>query len=120
MIAEGLVPYLTETDARRLLTGVVDAFPTGELEFDTVSVSAWRTSTWDPLARRYNARFRCGFDDPASLAQWHPRLEYLDEAPMNDSPVLMAKAPAGIRRLYRAMNLLPGFTRSSRIVRFRF
>lgn len=39
---------------------------------------------------------------------------------MNDSPVLMAKAPASIRRMYRLMNLLPGFTRSSRIVRFRF
>ena len=39
---------------------------------------------------------------------------------MNDSPVLMAKAPATIRRVYRLMNLLPGFKRSSRILRFRF
>jgi len=38
---------------------------------------------------------------------------------MNDSPVLM-EAPANIRRMYRLMNLLPGFKRSSRIVRFRF
>jgi len=97
MIAEGLVPYLTETDARRLLTGVVDAFPAGQLEFDTVSVSAWRTSRWDPLGRKYNAQFRSGFDDPAAIAGWHPRLEYVDEAPMNDSPELMAKAPAAIR-----------------------
>lgn len=56
----------------------------------------------------------------AALAGWHPRLEYAGEAPMNDSPELMAKAPANIRRMYRVMNLLPGFTRSSRIVRFRF
>ena len=120
VIAEGLVPYLTETDARRLLTSVVDAFPTGQIQLDTVSVSAWRFSSWDPLGRRYNAQFHCGFDDPATLADWHPRLEYVDEAPMNDSPVLLAKAPATIRRVYRLMNLLPGFTRSSRIVRFRF
>jgi len=120
MIAEGLVPYLTEAELRRLLTGVVDAFPTGQLLFDTVSVSAWRTSKWDPIGRRYGALFQCGFDDPAALAGWHPRLEYVDEAPMNDSPVLMAKAPANIRLVYRLMNLLPGFTRSSRIVRFRF
>jgi O-methyltransferase len=39
---------------------------------------------------------------------------------MNDSPVLTAKAPASIRRMYRLMNLLPGFKRSSRILRFRF
>ena len=120
VIAEGLVPYLTETDARRLLTSVVDAFPTGQIQLDTVSVSAWRFSRWDPLGRRYNAQFHCGFDDPAALAYWHPRLEYVDEAPMNDSPVLLAKAPATTRRVYRLMNLLPGFRRSSRIVRFRF
>ena len=62
----------------------------------------------------------CGFDEPATLAEWHQRLEYVDEAPMNDSPVLLAKAPTAIRRVYRLMNLLPGFRRSSRIVRFRF
>lgn len=120
MIAEGLVPYLSEADARRVITSVVDAFPTGELCFDTVSASAWRTSKWDPLGRKYNAEFHCGFDDPSALADWHPMLEYAGEAPMNDSPTLMAKAPASIRRMYRIMNLLSGFRRSSRIVRFRF
>ncbi|GAA1565347.1 MULTISPECIES: class I SAM-dependent methyltransferase [Kribbella] len=120
MIAEGLVPYLTEAQVWQLLTTVVDAFPSGQTAFDTVSVSAWRMSKWDPVARRYNARFECGFDDPAALADWHPRLEYVDEAPMNDAPELLAKAPTGVRRLYRVMNLLPGFRHSSRIVRFRF
>jgi len=120
MVAEGLVPYLTEADARRLLTGIVDAFPAGQMLFDTVSVSAWHASKWDPLGRKYNARFRCGFDDPAALADWHPRLAYVDEAPMNDSPLLSARAPAGVRTLFRLMNLLPGFKRSSRILRFRF
>ena len=120
MIAEGLVPYLTETDVRRLLTSVVDAFPVGQIQIDTVSVWAWRTSRWDPMLRRYDTRFHCGFDDPAALADWHPRLEYLDEAPMNDSPVLMAKAPANIRRMFGLLNLLPGMKRSTRIVRFRF
>ena len=120
MIAEGLVPYLTETDVRRLLTSVVDAYPAGQVQLDTVSVWAWHTSKWDPTLRRYGTRFHCGFDDPAALADWHPRLAYVDEAPMNDSPVLMAKAPAHVRRLYRLLNLLPGMKRSTRIVRFRF
>ncbi|HWO67578.1 MAG TPA: class I SAM-dependent methyltransferase [Umezawaea sp.] len=120
MIAEGLVPYLTETDFRRLLTGVVDAFPSGQAQFDTVSVWASRTSGWDPTLRRYGTRFHCGFDDPAKIAEWHPRLDYVDEAPMNDSPLLMAKAPANVRRAYRLLNLVPGLRRSTRIVRFRF
>lgn len=120
MIAEGLIPYLTAPEARRLLTSIVDAFPTGQLQLDTVAVAAWRFSRWDPVGRRYNAQFRCGFDDPAALADWHPRLTYVGEAPMNDSPVMLAKAPVTTRRLYRLMNLLPGFTQSSRIVRFRF
>jgi methyltransferase (TIGR00027 family) len=120
VIAEGLVPYLTEAEARRLLAAIVDVFPKGQILFDTVSVSAWRTSKWDPLGRRYNAQFHSGFDDPAALADWHRRLQYVDEAPMNDSPVLMARAPATIRGMFRLMNLLPGFKRSSRILRFRF
>jgi len=120
MIAEGLVPYLTENDLRRLITSVVDAFPTGHIQFDTVSVGAWRTSKWNPTLRKYRTQFHCGFTDPAALADCHPRLEYVDEAPMNNAPVLMAKAPAKVRRLYRLLNLLPGFTRSTRIVRFRF
>ena len=39
---------------------------------------------------------------------------------MNNAPVLMTKAPASVRRIYRLLNLLPGMTRSTRIVRFRF
>lgn len=120
VIAEGLVPYLTEAEARRLVAAIVDAYPSGQVQLDTVSVWAWRTSGWDPTLRRYGTRFRCGFDDPAGLAGWHPRLDYVDEAPMNDSPVLMAKAPPGVRRVYRLLNLVPGMKRSSRIVRFRF
>ncbi|HEY0692038.1 MAG TPA: class I SAM-dependent methyltransferase [Kribbella sp.] len=120
MIAEGLVPYLTEADVRRLLTSVVDAFPVGQIQLDTVPVWAWRTSKWDPTLRKYHAQFHCGFNDPAALAGWHPRLEYVDEVPMYDSPILMAKAPANVRRMYRLMNLLPGMKRSTRIARFRF
>jgi O-methyltransferase involved in polyketide biosynthesis len=120
MIAEGLVPYLTETDVRRLLTSVAGAFPTGQIQFDTVPVWSWRTSKWNPLLRKYDAQFHCGFNHPAALADWHPRLEYAGQAPMNDSPVLMAKAPANVRRMFRLMNLLPGMKRSTIIVRFRF
>ncbi|NUR86641.1 MAG: class I SAM-dependent methyltransferase [Nonomuraea sp.] len=119
MIAEGLVPYLSAVELRRLLTAVIDASPAGQLQFDTVSVWAWRTSRWDPTLRKYGTQFHCGFDDPAALAGWHPRLEFVDEAPMNDSPVLLAKAPPNVRRLYRLLNLLPGMRHSTRIVRFR-
>ena len=92
--------------------------------YTLIGSSVTELSWLDPVPRGrpvlYNARFRCGFDDPSALAAWHPRLEYVDEAPMNDAPVLLLKAPPNVRRLYRVMNLLPGFRRSSRIVRFRF
>ncbi|ASF13352.1 putative methyltransferase [Nocardia brasiliensis NBRC 14402] len=120
LIAEGLVPYLTEAELRELLGAVVAAFPTGGIQFDTVAVWAWRTSRWHPVLRKYGTQFHCGFDDPAAIADWQPRLEFVDEAPMNDAPVLMAKAPKDIRRLYRLLNRLPGMRRSTRIVRFRF
>ncbi|MET7280965.1 class I SAM-dependent methyltransferase [Kribbella sp. NPDC005582] len=120
VIAEGLVPYLTEADLHRLLTTVVDTFPTGQIQFDTVAVWAWRTSKWNPTLRKYGTQFHSGFDDPATIANWHPRLNYIDEAPMNDSPLLTTKAPANVRRIYRLLNLLPGMKHSTRIVRFQF
>jgi O-methyltransferase involved in polyketide biosynthesis len=120
LIAEGLLPYLTETDVRGLLISVVDAFPTGQLQFDTVRVWAWRSSKWDPSLRKYDAQFHWGVNDLAALADWHPRLEYVEEALMNESPLLTAKAPANVRRFYRLLNLVPGFKRSSTLVRFRF
>jgi O-methyltransferase len=84
-------------------------------------VPSWSLSTRArPTDRPRRARHHCGFNDPATLADWHPRLEYVEEAPMYDSPVLMAKAPANIRRMYRLINLLPGMKRSTVIVRFRF
>ena len=39
---------------------------------------------------------------------------------MNDSPLLLTKPPANVRRMYRQLNLIPGFKRSTIIVRFRF
>jgi O-methyltransferase involved in polyketide biosynthesis len=120
MIAEGLVPYLTEAEVRRLVTGVVDAFPAGQIQLDTVPVWAWRSSRWDPSLRRYGTRFRGGFDEPARIADWHPRLRYVGAAPVSDSPVLTAKAPAGVRRAYRLLSLLPGVKNSIAVVRFSF
>jgi O-methyltransferase involved in polyketide biosynthesis len=120
MVAEGLIPYLTEPEVKRLLTSVVDAFPAGQIQIDTASVFAFRSSKWNPMLRKYDAQFHSGFDDPAAMADWHPRLEYVDEAPMNDAPLLMAKAPPNVRRLYRVLNAIPGMKRSTRLVRFRF
>ena len=118
MIAEGLVPYLTVDEVRRLLTDLVAAFPLGQFQFETCPTWIQRTSAWDPTLRKYGTRFNFACNDPAGLADWHPRLRYLGETPMNDSP-LISRAPASIRLLYAIMNAL-GMRKSMRIVRYAF
>ncbi|MFC7620392.1 class I SAM-dependent methyltransferase [Microlunatus sp. GCM10028923] len=118
MIAEGLVPYLTVAEVRRLLTDLIEAFPLGQFQFETCPVWVQRSSGWDPTLRKYGTRFNFSCNDPAALADWHPRLRYLGEAPMNDSP-LIARAPANIRLLYAIMNRL-GMRHTMRIVRYGF
>lgn len=117
-IAEGLIPYLSQAEVLRLLTDLMEAFPLGQFQFETCPVFIQRSSAWDPTLRKYGTRFNFGCDDPAALADWHPRLTYLGEAPMNDSP-LIARAPASIRVLYAILNRL-GMRHSMRIVRYGF
>lgn len=118
MIAEGLLPYLEAADVERVVTSIVDGFPSGQLQCDLVPPWVSRTSKYDPNLRKYGVTFKSGFK-PRVLADWHPRLEYLDEAPILNSPDL-ARLPASVRFTYWLMNVTPGLRTSYRVERYRF
>ena len=67
---------------------------------------------WEPLGAGTTPS-SMGFDDPAALAEWHQRLEYVDEAPMNDSRCF-GEGPFDHPPMYRLMNTMPASRRSSR------
>ncbi|WAS96688.1 class I SAM-dependent methyltransferase [Nannocystis punicea] len=67
VIAEGLLPYLSEAEARTLLRRVTDRFPAGEVMFDGVA----------PWVARVVKLFVWGLADPHLIERWNPRLRFL-------------------------------------------
>jgi methyltransferase (TIGR00027 family) len=71
IVAEGLLPYLAETEVRTLLTRLTDHFGHGELLFDTVA----------PWVVRLAKIEHWGLRDPARIHRWNPRLRLLATMP---------------------------------------
>lgn len=76
VVAEGLLMYLHEEEVRRLVQGLIDRFPGGEMHFDTLSALA-------PVLSKVFTRgiITWGIRDARRLAAWHPRLRFLEQAP---------------------------------------
>lgn len=108
VIAEGLLPFLTATDVRRLLQRLTDHFASGELVFDTVA----------PWLARMVRQFRWAPRNAREIERWNPRLACAELVPFT----------AGHRRipvrryrvLYRLMHAVPGLRSMARYHRFTF
>ncbi|WP_158889178.1 class I SAM-dependent methyltransferase [Amycolatopsis anabasis] len=108
VVAEGLLPYLTENEVRQLLQRLTDRFPTGELMFDGIP----------PWGAKVMKIFRWGIRDGHQLEQWNPRLRFLEKASIFSH---FAEIPArGIRAVYRLTNAIPACRNFSRMYRFGF
>ena len=86
VIAEGLLMYLSEDDVRQLLGRLLGRFSGGLLAFDAFSGVVVRIAKYAPGARIMGLRMRWGFDDPRQIEQWYPRLEFIAETLILDSP----------------------------------
>jgi O-methyltransferase involved in polyketide biosynthesis len=108
IIAEGLLPYLAESDVRGLLQRLTDHFNSGELIFD--GVAPWLTR----LARAA----RWGLRDGREIERWNPRLRCVEQLPFTTH---FAKIPARrYRALYRLGNGIPAWRNTFREYRFTF
>jgi O-methyltransferase involved in polyketide biosynthesis len=95
IIAEGLLPYLEDTEVHRLLAQLMGRFKPGELIFD--GIAAW-------LVRMLKA-FRWGIRDPGQIERQNPRLRCLEQVPFTTH---YAWIPVRrYRILYRVMNGIP-------------
>ncbi|KAK3361095.1 tetracenomycin polyketide synthesis O-methyltransferase tcmP [Lasiosphaeria ovina] len=74
VVMEGLLPYLTPADARRLVQRIADRFPTGQLVFDVPGSWFLRVQALNRPISRTGAVMRFAMDDPAELAAAHPAL----------------------------------------------
>lgn len=108
VIAEGLVPYLTETEARTLLRRLTDHFPSGELLFDGLVRWAIRISkplVWSPR-------------DGAEIESWDLGLTCAETVPITTH---YRRIPSrAYRAIYRFMAAFPALRNSSVDYRFTF
>lgn len=119
VIAEGLMMYLFEDDVRQLLGRLVERFSAGVLAFDAFSGLAARLAKHAPGARKMGINVRWGLDDPRLIERWYPRLEFLAETLILDSPGI-DKLPWVGRLALKAANGVPAFRRMHRLLRYRF
>jgi methyltransferase (TIGR00027 family) len=100
VVAEGLVMYLTERQARDLFQRLTDRFPGGEMLFDTLSPSAPR------LSKLFTKGIvKWGIRDTRQIEEWNPRLRFLERT---SALTGCEKIPSTARRLiYRLTYATP-------------
>jgi O-methyltransferase involved in polyketide biosynthesis len=108
VVAEGLLPYLTEGDIRGLLQRLTDHFGSGEVMFD--AAAPW-------LARLVKAS-RWGLRDGREIERWDPRLRCVEQVPFTTH---YAWIPVRrYRLLYRVGHAIPAWRNMFREYRFTF
>ncbi|MEV1170366.1 class I SAM-dependent methyltransferase [Nonomuraea sp. NPDC049784] len=108
IIAEGLLPYLTPSEVRRLLQRLTDHFTSGELIFDGLA----------PWVVRMAKLFHWSPRDGRDVERWNPRLTCADQVPLTAH---YRRIPVRLYRvIYRLMNAVPGLRNMSVEYRFTF
>ncbi|WP_214414145.1 class I SAM-dependent methyltransferase [Sphaerisporangium fuscum] len=108
IVAEGLLPYLSPGDARRLLRRLTDHFPSGELLFDGLApwvVRMVKIFRWSPRGGR-------------DVERWNPRLTCAGQVPFTTHH---RRIPVRrYRMLYRLLHAVPALRNMSVAYRFTF
>ncbi|AUX46822.1 GlcNAc transferase [Sorangium cellulosum] len=120
IVAEGLLPYLAEHDARQLLERLTSHFPRGQVAFDAYSRMGARLLSFHPSIKATGASVGgWGIDDPRALQRWVPRLELVTELISYDAASI-AKLPWAHRVIYHVARHVPAVMRMGRLLRYRF
>ncbi|XXV30675.1 class I SAM-dependent methyltransferase [Sorangium sp. So ce1389] len=120
IVAEGLLPYLAEHDARALVARLVDHLPGGQMAFDAYSRLGARLLRAHPSVRATGASLGSwGIDDPRELEAWSPRLQLVTELTSYE-PWALAKLTWVHRAAYAVARRIPAVMRLGRLLRYRF
>jgi methyltransferase (TIGR00027 family) len=100
IVAEGLLMYLTESEVRDLLARLIAQFDGGEVLFDTLS----------PISPTISKLFqggivKWGIRDAREMAQWNPRLHFLEQT--SSIAGYQRIAPTPQRLMFRLVNATP-------------
>jgi len=118
VVAEGLLIYLSEDEVRELLGRMLGHFSGGLMAFDALLPFAVRIAKHLPgLPKMWAVRW--GLDDPRLIEQWFPRLKFIAETIILDSPAI-SRLPSLTRMAVQAANRVPALRRTHRLLRYRF
>ncbi|HHJ1529195.1 TPA: class I SAM-dependent methyltransferase, partial [Pseudomonas aeruginosa] len=119
VLAEGLMPYLRESQVRRLVERLVDHLGSGELLFDGYGRLGIMLLRLYPPLRETGAQVHWSIDDPRELEQWHPALRFIEEVTDYD-PQDVAKLPQSSRLMLPIYNGFAFLRRMGRLIRYRW
>lgn len=79
VVAEGLFPYLSPSEAGGVIKGLLDYFGQGQLVFDTVGSLAVSHTKRANVLKPSGSRFQWGVDDAREVLGFHGKLRLRDE-----------------------------------------
>ncbi|GCE31940.1 hypothetical protein KDA_74240 [Dictyobacter alpinus] len=107
MVADGLLPFLTEDEIKQLFSRLTAHFPSGQLVFNGYSKLASRLIVAHPSIKALGITpANPGFDDPQEPEKWNPRLNLVGARSIIESPYV-ARTTWAYRTLCRLMDSLP-------------
>lgn len=121
IVADGLLPFLTEDEIKRLLRRLTAHFSSGQLAFNGYSKLASRLIASHPSIKAIGiVPASPGFDDPHEPEKWNPRIKLIEALSIIGSPYV-ARAPWAYRAACRLMYNLPALRKEGGwIFRYRF
>ncbi len=121
VVMEGLVSYLEEEDARKLLSRLAERFGDGELLFECINATVLSAGQKGQVeaVQRTGAVFRWALGDPKSLEEVSPRLGLLESIRFVEAPGV-EEFPLASRATMYLVSWVPWLRDSVRFLRFRF
>jgi O-methyltransferase involved in polyketide biosynthesis len=115
-VAEGLFPYFTEDEHRKIFAMLADNFPGQEMLFQTSAPSLIQEFARHSLLSKMNTNveMRWGLEDSAEVAGLNPKVEFVREFPLLEEAYDLAPEPIR-RKLSREMA-----RKAAKIVHVRF
>ncbi|WP_099023340.1 class I SAM-dependent methyltransferase [Mycolicibacterium palauense] len=118
-LAEGISMYLTAAEGAALLTGVVERFPSGELQIDFFNWLAIRSQKTQTLVRRSNSTLYWAVNSPQDILTKVPGIRLLDSVTFFDASTF-DRVSGPFRAAKRVVGLLPPLRKSLQYHRYAF
>jgi O-methyltransferase involved in polyketide biosynthesis len=122
VVADGLIPFLSQGDFESVLERVARHFPSGEIAFNLYTTYAiWTLTHTSEMAALAGGVVNPGFNDPRQPEHWVDGLELIEEVYLTRAPEV-AELPATVRLISRLAARSASVSRriSTVVLRYRF